>query len=267
MATAPATESLPALEGHSRGGDRPRLAIRVLLSLILGMATTLVVATALAAWAPIDLAGGTVALDGDHLQPWLLRLSRVGADRTIWFEKGRIWSKRGVGPPGGSSSAVSCWSFATATRRNPLFVRGPVETTAELRGHMERTPPTCWGVALDRRGWPIRALECAVVAPTSPSAPAIYLVNGGALDRRQIQGSQSLATVRVFPWRPVWTGLLADGAIFAVPWFLLLILAAFLSAGGRAALRLRRGHCPECGYDLCGDVAGGCPECGWRRSA
>ncbi|GJM18556.1 MAG: hypothetical protein DHS20C14_07690 [Phycisphaeraceae bacterium] len=33
----------------------------------------------------------------------------------------------------------------------------------------------------------------------------------------------------------------------------------------RARLRIRRGRCPRCAYDLAGDLSPGCPECGWNR--
>ena len=33
------------------------------------------------------------------------------------------------------------------------------------------------------------------------------------------------------------------------------------STGGR----IRRGRCPRCAYDLCGEFESGCPECGWAR--
>src|SRR5438045_4815895 len=88
----------------------------VLLHLALGLLTTIAVVIALSDLIPIHKAPPRVAIDGDHLQPWLIQLSYPGARRTIWFEKGRIYSKQGVGPPGGSSAAVSCWSFATSTR-------------------------------------------------------------------------------------------------------------------------------------------------------
>jgi hypothetical protein len=34
----------------------------------------------------------------------------------------------------------------------------------------------------------------------------------------------------------------------------------------REAQRQRRGQCPQCGYDLRGDLKSGCPECGWNRT-
>ncbi|MCH8316234.1 MAG: hypothetical protein IIA64_09700 [Planctomycetes bacterium] len=33
----------------------------------------------------------------------------------------------------------------------------------------------------------------------------------------------------------------------------------------RRYVRVKRGHCIKCGYDLRGDFSAGCPECGWRR--
>ncbi|MCI0366117.1 MAG: hypothetical protein L0Y44_09235 [Phycisphaerales bacterium] len=30
--------------------------------------------------------------------------------------------------------------------------------------------------------------------------------------------------------------------------------------------RRSKGHCPQCGYDLRGDLARGCPECNWNRA-
>src|ERR1043165_1146657 len=148
---------------------------RLIASLILGVLTTLGAAWGLALWLPIHDGRGTGALDGDHLQPWLLELHRPGASRTIYFEKGRIWSKLGIGPPGGSSSAVACWSFATATRSNPRFVRGEVVIPESLKAEMARTyqprvnsavVPTAWGVAEDSRGWPLPAFSCTFIGTT-----------------------------------------------------------------------------------------------------
>src|SRR5262245_9892752 len=96
--------------------ELPRLA----LCGALGLVTTGAVVAALAVYVPIEKAPARVALDGDHLQPWLIELERVGAHRTIWFEKGRIYTHREFGPRdgSGSSAAVSCWSFAISTRND-----------------------------------------------------------------------------------------------------------------------------------------------------
>ena len=58
-----------------------------------------------------------------------------------------------------------------------------------------------------------------------------------------------------------------------VPYSRVAILAALLPAGRatgwlwkRAVRRKRRGRCPQCGYDLTGNVSGVCPECGQGTS-
>ena len=77
--------------------------------------------------------------------------------------------------------------------------------------------------------------------------------------------------VRGLPLSPVWPGFAADSLLFAAVWFVMLRLFAAPARRGMAWLLCRkgvrrgRGCCPECGYDLRGDLEAGCPECGWRR--
>lgn len=67
--------------------------------------------------------------------------------------------------------------------------------------------------------------------------------------------------LRAIPLVPIWTGLLTDSALLA----LLFMGARTLWCGLSRALRVRRGRCPVCRYDLRADANEGCPECGWRR--
>jgi hypothetical protein len=94
--------------------------------------------------------------------------------------------------------------------------------------------------AVDARGWPFPALAGEVV----PGGVAMTL-----------------------PMRPIWTGLAADTLILALGvaalWFVTVVLRRFVVQ----SLRLRRGRCMQCGYDLRFDLLHGCPECGWRRDA
>ncbi|UCD76578.1 MAG: hypothetical protein JSV91_06570 [Phycisphaerales bacterium] len=62
-------------------------------------------------------------------------------------------------------------------------------------------------------------------------------------------------------WRPVWPGFALNTALYAG----MLWLAFPGRRLWRCHLRRKRGRCPDCGYDLRGDLATGCPECGWNR--
>lgn len=63
----------------------------------------------------------------------------------------------------------------------------------------------------------------------------------------------------VLPLRPIWPGLLANTAIFAAPWAVLLFGVPL----ARRAVRRKRGLCEGCGYSRRGLPAGtNCPECG-----
>jgi hypothetical protein len=68
------------------------------------------------------------------------------------------------------------------------------------------------------------------------------------------------------PLYPIWSGFAINTLFYAV-----LLWLAFIGVRyGRRCLRLKRGRCPKCGYDLRGapsggGAGGGCPECGWNR--
>ncbi len=67
--------------------------------------------------------------------------------------------------------------------------------------------------------------------------------------------------LRVLPLRPIWLGLAANTIFYSAALWLL-TLGPFTA---RRIIRRRRGHCPQCAYDLRGNPGGSCPECGWRR--
>lgn len=267
------------------------------LCLILGLLTAIAVAWAAAALVPLEVNGGSrisltitggrlyedggwavipptsgvVAIDGDHLQPWLLRLDRLGSQRLIWFEKGRIYNRPEIGPPSGSSAAVANWSLATFTRHNPRFGHGPLTLPSNLQAVIEADPQPVWGVMEDRRGWPLLAFKWQAVAPRyempvpPPVLPTgdddVYTARWAIPLTDAAHAGGSLAELRALPIMPVWAGLAGDTLIFAAAWWLLLLAPRPLRAG----LRRRRGRCPACAYDLRRDLAGGCPECGWNR--
>lgn len=64
------------------------------------------------------------------------------------------------------------------------------------------------------------------------------------------------------PWRPVWPGLLLDGVLYGFAWYVLL----FARRWPHRLLRKLRNQCVECGYDLRGADHKLCPECGASTS-
>jgi hypothetical protein len=254
------------MAGQSRTGRFVWLAA---VCLALGAATSVGLAWGFAAWRPMAAMGGRVAIDGDHLQPWLIRLDDWSGVRLTWFEKGRIYSKQGVGPPGGSSAAVSCWSFATRTRSDAKFAKGEVALPREF-DEVTKDRTRYWGLSREARGWPWPAMSFAVAGEMSPSAREVYrLIGGTALPEKDAltRGPSSIFAERALPLRPEWPGFALDTTALGAGWAVLLVGGGRVLGIGRGARRLARGRCPRCAYDLAGGVAGGCPECGWGRAA
>lgn len=104
--------------------------------------------------------------------------------------------------------------------------------------------------AEDARGWPFLAVWCELAATNSGTD-----VEGGV-----VVSSGTLGLVRVLPYFPIWRGILADSAIFAILWFMGVAIYVRL----RGMRRLRRGHCPRCAYVLSEQS---CSECGWKSRA
>ncbi|MGD9790863.1 MAG: hypothetical protein AB7Q00_11255 [Phycisphaerales bacterium] len=239
--------------------------------LAMGLATTVAVAWVGAVLIPLERLGGVVSLDGDHLEPWCLEVRGPSVSRFVWFEKGRVYSKPGVGPSGASSAAVSNWSFATSTRSNPKFTTGKVSMPADIRKMLESGQDSWWAVAEDRRGWPLPAFKGRVYGTMDRASASVYVVEDASLwvpktPWSGIPSSNALATMRLIPLRVYWPGLVVDVLVLAVAWG---VVFAGVRGVWRVTLGKKRsvqGACPKCGYDLRGDLEAGCPECGWNRA-
>ena len=65
---------------------------------------------------------------------------------------------------------------------------------------------------------------------------------------------------RPLPLRPASLGFAGNTFFYAA-----ILWLPFAPFQLRRYVRVKRGHCIKCGYDLRGDFSAGCPECGWRR--
>jgi hypothetical protein len=102
-----------------------------------------------------------------------------------------------------------------------------------------------------RAGWPWTALEGWSVRHSSWTTAGRGV---GETTRSRIVEVRDLE----LPIGPVWPGVVGSVALYGgVAWLL-----SFLPGMVRARLRLRRGTCPSCGYDLRSGGQAACPECG-----
>ena len=115
----------------------------------------------------------------------------------------------------------------------------------------------------DARGWPMLSMRCTFLCA---GANVVLLsgrevVGGRELPSRTWKGSRiSTFTLRALPYIPIPLGFVVNTIFYAA--ILWLPFAPFQLP---RYVRVKRGHCIKCGYDLRGDAGGGCPECGWRR--
>lgn len=267
---------------------------RLIASVVLGVVTTFGVSAALAAWSYVDrpsigASTLTVALDGDHKEPYLVRLESPGARRTVWFAKKHAYST--YAPKAGqaaSQAVLNCWSFMSRNKSLPTTVRQSFEPPSELMELVKESPRENWGAAIDERGWPCRAFQSEFLGTLDKSQPETIIEHNGvrisdapdpamagvsgAMRVRTLGGPMSgpvssastgLMNVRAMPLRPVWWALGVNTLFYGAIWFGL--IAAAMAVKERWFTS--RGGCPKCGYDLRGLEQAGCPECGWGRGA
>jgi hypothetical protein len=246
---------------------------RPALALLLGALTTIAVAWALAAWAPVSSNGPRVSGAFERWdRAWHITRIRHRGVRIHW------WSNLADDEPVRSPAAL-------------LDARAPppaADLVAESRAHLiewqelARTlypisidnEPPAWGTFVQEDlppeapigsdtafGWPAPCLWYQVVAGfnrVTMSTVGDRLAGGillsGAPESRA-------STFRALPLRPTWPGLALDALFYGAVWG----MALFAPRVALRSLRRRRGLCVRCGYDLRDQMAPGCPECGAGR--
>ena len=119
-------------------------------------------------------------------------------------------------------------------------------------GTTTSSPPALYRRFDFSAGWPLRSLRGAELV----QANQLKVVNARLAPR-----IMRILPPSYLPLRPIWAGMSVNTIVYAgLVWVVL------------GLLRVIRGHirelllrCPECGYDLRGNLPQGCPECGWRR--
>jgi len=228
--------------------------VRVVVAIVLGLATTIAVAWALAYFVDggqtktpywqrgFKTEGATLVIPTpanatESTGRYMAQVTRVGRWGTDIVELAEVWDQRN-GPAYGSPHALlEGTSFAT-------------EMKAKLN---RREAPIAWWRA---DGWPLLALS-AEARWWSYDALGLKNYGGGVLvGSRHVPPGEA---VRMLPLQPIWSGLVIDSLLFACLWF------ALLSFGDirRAILRWtdRSGRCVKCGYILLPEQAR-CSECG-----
>ncbi len=227
-----------------------RIARWLIVYLLLGIVTTIAVAWACAAWVdPYTTAqpsprrsGG--AMDGRHYTIWMVgEHAAIGTARTVSF-----W-----GDPSYTDLFPSGPFFGPPDPLIPNWAPFLVPSADIPAG------PQHVRVA-DGRGWPFLAMWSGLSydEPIQLPTKTPTITHGLVLNPSAMSGPSPETTVRMLPLALIWSGFLADTAIYSLVWFVLLMLIV----AGRRALRSRQGCCVTCGYDLRGTPHGQCPECG-----
>ena len=236
--------------------DVRRRLLTILIFLLAGAVVNTAVAWACAAY--VDLTKASYAKEGRHLQWHVAERRAPGASRVLvlhWAanvnwgggDPDSIWALDGLSEfgagigflrrvfPSRLRSLPSWVSISKSTRRQPAIVALELD---------------------DARGWPMLAL-CCRISPQRPMWRSVENVHGGlALSPRK--RVHAWLGFRVLPLHPIWSGFAVNTLLYAaVLWLLVRAPVAV-----RRRVRLKRGFCPACGYDLHHGGNDACPECG-----
>lgn len=224
--------------------SRRGLVIRALVSIILGVMTTVGVAWGLAmlqTWG--DPIGGQ-----EVMAPQGSDLKTVDVQQ-VW-QSGVVMRNvmAGSEPDEGGGNLMLPWTagIRVGLKREEVDMSWGLARRALVKGEQ------VFG-GEEARGWPCVALYSMSMRLTDPPSR-----RGGVRVRKDPQGLDD----RFLPLVPIWRGFAIDSTLYGSAWMVVLTVPGVL----RGAIRKRRGRCPQCGYDLKRDFDAGCSECGWRKA-
>lgn len=234
---------------------RRRFLFRLLFAVLLGIAANTLIAVALA-WSPRTPgpADGMLFIADHRGQSVIVNVSRCEAfGRDSVSIRHRAQNFQGQLSPQDLRLRVEEISIVTNGSNAPVGSKDPLyDTRRYLPGWAD------WAMAIsvadpERRafaaGFPFRCL-CGATSPSTS-------------EHHGILAADLSNPVRAIPFIPIPLNFAANSLVYSLPW-----LATWcIWPPVRRSLRTRRGHCPDCNYDLQADPSGGCPECGWNRAA
>lgn len=154
--------------------------------------------------------------------------------------------------------------FAYTSRNDGMWNANPSRVRRESRaqGYLEGIGPTYTpNLRVSRRswfiheaGWPMKASwgwECTESSPESEQSTHGWIVT---VPIRRKSGFDTAP----FPIRPLWLGFTMNSILYAAFWGGLYSIPVTI----RRTLRVRRGLCPHCAYDMRCLTNTPCPECG-----
>jgi hypothetical protein len=173
-----------------------------------------------------------------------------------------------VGLRDAASRAVHFAAVATAS--STYADRHSTGSLAEVVPDWATFAPPLGGASLKPRvqqmrttgafGWPMKAWVATGPMMTQP--PPGPRPTGLVLFSQQLGPSP----LRAVPLRPLLLGVIVNAVASAGALAILYFALIWPFFPIRKVLRMQRGCCPECGFDLRYAFAAGCPECGFLRS-
>lgn len=231
---------------------RRRMLLGAVVAIGLGFLTTIAVAWSSAAWGSnggVSFGGNVTVVSGLPAAPVVYRKeNRTGTRITIHWKEDL------------EDVIHSRWAQNPA-QYLPAWVR---LAPPGLNSEESRTMGLYRNVHLDARGWPARAFSSRFESDFFARQHCTAIHGGVRIPPFELPSGNPSNAVRILPLTPIWSGILIDSTLFAVAWWVALVLG-ITAFRAKKKLRQDRGACPKCGYELHGELAGGCPECGWNR--